>query len=75
MRAWWTVLFALGGQLLLDGVNCATTPFTVRIGTQATVVGYAYDTPPGIAFFGIPYAQPRTPQNRFTLRLTMHTER
>uniref|UniRef100_A0A914V394 Carboxylic ester hydrolase n=1 Tax=Plectus sambesii TaxID=2011161 RepID=A0A914V394_9BILA len=50
------VSFALPGY-------CAT--FSVPIGTQATIVGYTWDQPSGLAFFGIPYAQPPVGQNRF----------
>jgi hypothetical protein len=59
------------GLFLLDVSYCATTSYTVHIGTQATITGFEYDAPPGRAFYGIPYAQPLTNRNRFMVRLSL----
>ncbi len=60
----WTALFVFA--LALDVGFCATTKeYTVNIGTQATIVGYEYDYPPGRLFAGIPYAQSMAATNRF----------
>ncbi len=72
MFAWLIVLIL--SVHLLDVASCATTTYTVQIDTQATIVGYEYDNPPGLAFFGIPYAQPMNAQNRFAVRLSISDE-
>jgi hypothetical protein len=63
------VLVVLLGHLLQNFVVNGVTTYTVNIGTQGTIVGYEYDSPKGLGFMGIPYAQPMTTQNRFTVWL------
>ena len=65
----WIALFVCG--VLLGFGFCATKEYTVNIGTQATVIGYEYDSPPGRLFAGIPYAQLMTSTNRFMVRLLL----
>uniref|UniRef100_A0A914WR09 Carboxylic ester hydrolase n=1 Tax=Plectus sambesii TaxID=2011161 RepID=A0A914WR09_9BILA len=46
-------------------VSAADSTVSVQIGGFATVIGYTQTNPDGFAFYGIPYAQPPTGQNRF----------
>uniref|UniRef100_A0A914VTP0 Carboxylic ester hydrolase n=1 Tax=Plectus sambesii TaxID=2011161 RepID=A0A914VTP0_9BILA len=61
----WVALFVLASLLPQLG-DCAATPYTVNIGSQATIVGYEYDSPASRQFLGIPYAQSISERNRFT---------
>jgi hypothetical protein len=69
----WTALFVCG--VLLGFGFCAQKEYTVNIGTQATIIGYEYDSPPGRLFAGIPYAQPMTNTNRFMVCLLLRNLR
>ena len=64
----WVALFVLASLLPQLG-DCAATPYTVNIGSQATIVGYEYDSPASRQFLGIPYAQSISERNRFTVYL------
>ena len=65
----WTALLVFA--LVINVDFCATTEYTVHIGTQATTVGNEYDNPKGRLFAGIPYAQSMAGTNRFMVCLLL----